>query len=72
MSVCVCACANMCVCEGQNLSYLAYHPIPDASDELPMFTIGDQVKIIGELDGARELLENVDAEALTAQFSVRL
>lgn len=37
-----------------------------------MFTVGDQVEIIGEPDGARELLENVDAEALAAQFGVRL
>lgn len=36
-----------------------------------MFTVGDQVEIIGELDGAWEFFENVDAEALAAQFSVR-
>lgn len=37
-----------------------------------MFPVGDQVEIIGELDGTGELLEDVYAEALTAQFGVGL
>lgn len=37
-----------------------------------MFPIGDQVEVIGELDGARQFLQDVYAEALTAQFGVGL
>lgn len=37
-----------------------------------MFSVGDQVEVIGELDGAREFLQDVYAEALTAQFGVGL
>ena len=37
-----------------------------------MFAVGDQVEVVGELDVAGEFLQDVDAEALTAQLSVGL
>lgn len=37
-----------------------------------MFSIGDQVEVVGELDGARQFLQDVYAEAFTAQFGVGL
>lgn len=37
-----------------------------------MFPVGDQVEVIGELDGAGQLLQDVYAEALAAQFGVGL
>lgn len=37
-----------------------------------MFPVGDQVEVVGELDGAGQLLQDVYAETLTAQFGVRL
>ena len=37
-----------------------------------MFSVGDQVEVVGELDGAGQLLQDVYAEALAAQFGVGL
>ncbi len=37
-----------------------------------MLSVGDQVEVVGELDGARQLLQDVYAEAFTAQFGVGL
>lgn len=37
-----------------------------------MLAVGDQVEVVGELYGAGQLLQDVDAEALAAQFCVRL
>ena len=37
-----------------------------------MLSVGDQVEVIGELDGAGQLLQDVYAEALTAEFGVGL
>lgn len=37
-----------------------------------MFAVGDEVEVVGELDGAGQFLQDVDAEALTAQFNVGL
>lgn len=37
-----------------------------------MFPVGDQVEVVGELDGAGQLLQNVYAEAFTAQLGVGL
>lgn len=53
-------------------SYLSDHPVPNASDQLAMLAIGDQVEVVGKLDVAGQLLQDVYAEAFTAQFSVRL
>lgn len=41
-------------------------------DHLAVFSVGDQVEVVGELDGARQLLQDVYAETLTAQLGVRL
>lgn len=35
-----------------------------------MFSIGDQVKVIGELDRLGNLLQDVDAETLAAALDV--
>lgn len=37
-----------------------------------MFSVGDQVEVVGELDVAGQLLQDVYAEALTTQFGVGL
>lgn len=37
-----------------------------------MFSIGDQIKVKGELDVSGQLLEDVYAETFAAQFGVRL
>lgn len=37
-----------------------------------MLPVGDEVEVVGELDVARQLLEDVDAESLAAQLGVRL
>lgn len=53
-------------------SYLSDHSVPNASDQLAVLAIGDQVEVVGKLYGAGQLLQNVDAKALTAQFCVWL
>lgn len=53
-------------------SYLSDHPVPNASDQLAVLAVGDQVEVIGKLYGAGQLLQDVYAEALAAQFCVRL
>lgn len=55
-----------------HMSHLSDHPVPNAADQLAVFPIGNQVKVIGELDGAGQLLQDVYAEALTAQLCVGL
>lgn len=37
-------------------SHLPYHAIPSSTNQLAMFSIGDQVEVVGELDGAGQLL----------------
>lgn len=46
--------------------HLSNHPVPDPSYKLAMFAIGDQVEVVGELDVARELFQDVNAEAFAA------
>lgn len=53
-------------------THLAYHAIPSATNQLAVLSVGDQVKVVGELDVAGQLLQDVNAEALTAQFGVGL
>lgn len=53
-------------------SYLSNHSVPNASDQLSVLAICDQVEVVGKLNGTRQLFQDVDAEALTAQFCVRL
>ncbi len=53
-------------------SYLSDHSVPNASDQLAVLAVGDQVEVIGKLDGAGQLFEDVYAETLTAQFCVWL
>lgn len=47
-------------------AYLAYHPVPCSIDLLPMFAIGYQIKVIGELDKLRDFLENINAKPFAA------
>lgn len=54
------------------LSYLSDHPVPNAPDQLAVLAVGDQVQVVGELDVAGKFLQDVDAEAFTAQFGVWL
>lgn len=54
------------------LTYLSDHPVPNAADQLAVLAVGDQVEVVGKLYGAGQLLQDVYAEAFTAQFSVRL
>lgn len=53
-------------------SYLSDHSVPNASDQLAVLAVGDQVEVIGKLYGAGQLFQDIDAEALTAQFCVWL
>lgn len=52
-------------------SYLSNHSIPNASDQLAVLAVGDQVEVVREFYGARQLLQDVNAETLAAQFCVR-
>lgn len=49
-------------------SYLPNHPVPNPVHQFAVFPIGDQVKVEGELDGFGQLLEDIYAETLAAQF----
>lgn len=53
-------------------SYLSNHSVPNASDQLSMLSICDQVEVVGKLYGTGQLFQDVDAEAFTAQLCVRL
>lgn len=46
--------------------HLSDHTVPDPSYQLAMFAVGDQVEVVGELDVARELFQDVNAEAFAA------
>lgn len=52
------------------LPHLSHHAIPRPIDLLAMFAISDEVKVVGELDGLGDLLEDVDAETLAATLYV--
>lgn len=38
------------------MSHLSNHPIPNPTNQFAVFPIGNQVKVIGELDGTGQLL----------------
>lgn len=50
--------------------HLSHHAIPRPIDLLAMFAICNQVKVIGELDRLGNLLQDVNAETLTATLYV--
>lgn len=50
--------------------YLSHHAVPSSIDFLAMFSIGDQVKVIGKFDWLGNLLQDVDAKTLTATLDV--
>lgn len=50
--------------------YLSNHAIPHIVDLLPMFSIRDQVEVVGKLDIPCYLLQNVNAETLAALLNV--
>lgn len=54
----------------QGRAYLPDHAVPHASNPLAMLAVGHQVQVIGELDHLGQLLEDVNAEALTAELGV--
>lgn len=51
-------------------AYLPDHAVPHAAHPLAMLAIGHQVQVVGELDHLGQLLEDVNAEALTAEFGI--
>lgn len=51
-------------------AYLPNHAVPHAAHPLAMLAVGHQVQVVGELDHLGQLLEDVDAEALTAKLGV--
>lgn len=59
-------------CTASMLSHLSNHAVPNSSDELAMFTIGDKIEVIRELDITGKFLQDVYAKAFTAQFGIRL
>lgn len=52
------------------MAYLAYHSIPCSIDLLPMFTIGYQVKVIGELDKLGDFLEDINTKPFATFLGV--
>lgn len=50
--------------------HLSHHAVPRAIDLLAMFAIRHQVKVVGELDRLGDLLQDVNAETLTAALYV--
>lgn len=50
--------------------YLSDHAVPHVVDLLAMFSIGDQVEVVGELDVPRYLLQNINAETFAALLNV--
>ena len=56
---------------GAGLTDLPHHAVPDAVDLLAVFAIGQQVEVVGEGDGARQPLQQVDAETLAAALLKR-
>ena len=55
---------------GLGAAYLPDHAVPHAAHPLAMLAVGHQVQVVGELDHLGQLLEDVDAEALTAELGV--
>lgn len=51
-------------------AYLPDHAVPHASNSLAMLAVGHQVQVVGELDHLGQLLEDVNAEALTTELGV--
>lgn len=52
------------------MTYFTYHSIPHIVDLFPVFPIGHQVEVIGELHSSGEFFEDVDAEALAALLHI--
>lgn len=50
--------------------HLSHHAVPRPVDLLAVFAVGDQVKVVGELDRLGDLLQDVDAETLAAALDV--
>lgn len=50
--------------------HLSHHAVPRPVDLLAVFAVSDQVKVIGELHLLGNLLQDVDAEPLTAALYV--
>ena len=51
-------------------AYLPNHAVPHTAHPLAMLAVGHQVQVVGEPDHPGQLLEDVDAEALTAKLGV--
>lgn len=51
-------------------AYLPDHAVPHTTHSLAMLAVGHQVQVVGEPDHPGQLLEDVDAEALTAKLGV--
>lgn len=51
-------------------AYLPDHAVPHAVHPLPVFAVGHQVQVVGELDHLGQFLEDVNAEALTAKLGI--
>lgn len=56
--------------KGRMLPHLSHHAVPRPIDLLAVFSIGDQVKVVGELDRLGDLLQDIDAETLAATLDV--
>lgn len=50
--------------------HLSHHAVPCSIDLLAMFAIGHQIQVVREFDGLGDLLQDVDAEPLTAALDV--
>lgn len=56
----------------ESCPHLTNQAVPRPIDLLAVLAVGDQVEVVGEPDGAGQLLQDVDAEAFAAQLGVRL
>lgn len=50
--------------------HLSHHAVPGSIDLFAVFSISDQVEVVGKFDRLGDLLQDVDAETFTAALDV--
>lgn len=54
----------------ESCPHLSHHAVPGPVNLLAMFAVSNQIQVISELDGFRNLFQDVDAEAFAAAFYI--
>lgn len=62
--------SNRPSCDSFECPHLSDHTIPCPVNLLAVFTIGDQIEIIGEFDTLGNFLQDVDAETFATALDV--